>query len=219
MGNIASFIYDVSQHSFKLNGIDYQKELEEIIALLGDCSGKKILEIGAGTCRVSAFIKQRFPTAVVVATDISAAHLQVGKQKAEIETLVCATELLPQKLHRLFDVVVGIDTLHHHTDRILALVNCVKLLNPGGNLILREVSRLLPGFTLYKLIDKSDFLFSILQRLRYIDPAYFSHEEIKNVFQSLGLEQIKIKSLGRLGLVLVSGRKPKLIKKTRINDT
>ena len=207
MVNLASTLYDF--FATKVIRRKYLKELDEIINPLGNLSGKRILEVGAGTCKISAEIKRRFPSATVYSTDISASHLQLGKKKADIKTIICPTEALTRKLPPdSFDLVIAVDTVHHHRNRVRAFKNIFKVLKPGGKLAMREIDRLLPGYFNYKLIDKTDWLLSKLQGFSYIDPQYFSSEELKELLLLIGFRKIRIKKLGRDALIQLYAEKP-----------
>ena len=207
MVNLASKLYDYIQKNS--SPVGYYYEIQETISFLGDLSGKDILEVGAGTCKVSAFIKNKFPTANVVASDISKSHLEMGSKKAKIETIVSPTEEIHKKLSKKFDIIISNDTLHHHTNRILALKNCYHLLKEGGVLLIRDVGRLSPGFTRYNILDKADFVSSKLQGLRYVSPSYFSKEEFIDLLRCIGFRSFTVKGLKiyGLGLIIIVAKK------------
>jgi len=206
MVNFASKLYDYTQKKrFGFEG--YYRDIQEIISELGDLSDKDILEIGAGTCKVSTFIKKKFPTANVVASDISKSHLELGSKKAQITTIISPTESLHKKLHKKFDIIIGVDTIHHHMNRMLALKNCYHLLKNNGVLVLRDESRFLPSFRKYKIIDKTDFLFSKLQGLKHVSPSYFSAEEFVELLNCIGFKSVSIKDLNKDGKIIITAKK------------
>lgn len=203
---VVAWLYDLHEHIFKNEA---SQERAELLEILGNTNHKKLLEAGAGTCRFSAFIKKSFPDTDIYAADISRKYLTAGAKKADIKTIRCATEELPQKLGSdFFDIVLMIDTLHHHADRSWALKSVFEVLKPGGLLVMREVDREKRGFFRYKLIDKTDLLFSALQGLKYRAPQYFSAAELRALLELIGFREIKIKPLGRKAFILCKAIKP-----------
>ncbi len=203
---LAAWLYDLHEHLFRKEA---SRERAELLALLGDTNHKKLLEAGAGTCRFSAFIKNNFPGTEIYAADISREHLAAGAKKADLKTIICPTEELPQKLPpNFFDIVLMIDTLHHHADRIRALESVYEILKPGGMLVMREVDRDASGFFGYKLIDKTDLIFSVLQGSAYRAPQYFSAAELKALLNLIGFSGIELRPLGRKAWLLCKAIKP-----------
>jgi ubiquinone/menaquinone biosynthesis C-methylase UbiE/uncharacterized protein YbaR (Trm112 family) len=78
----------------------------------------KVLEIGAGTCWASALIKKKYPTSLVVASDISPYALEKGSDVAQLlESTVdyrvaCDAERLPFS-DEYFDVLLSNAAIHH----------------------------------------------------------------------------------------------------------
>lgn len=81
----------------------------------GDGEGLKFLEIGAGTGRLTGFMKQAFPKARIVATDMSAAYLQKARSNLsnfeKIDFLQALGEDLPLP-DRSFDLVYSCFLFH-----------------------------------------------------------------------------------------------------------
>ncbi|MCS7240706.1 MAG: class I SAM-dependent methyltransferase [Candidatus Bipolaricaulota bacterium] len=203
---LAAWIYDLGERIFRGK---ISQERAELLAFLGNTNHKKLLEAGAGTCRFSAFLKRCFPYTEVYATDISREYLARGAKKADIETVLCPTEELIQRFpSSVFDIVLMVDALHHHADRIRALLNVFAVLKPGGMLVMREVDRDAPGFLKYKLIDKIDLLLSALQGLKYRAPEYFNTSELQTLLRLIGFCHVEVKPLGRDALILCKAVKP-----------
>ncbi len=79
-GEIASK-YDEKRFKGQGGEIIKYKENEIVLGMLGDLKGKKILDLGAGTCRYSIEFADK--GAEVTALDISQEMLDEGKRKAE----------------------------------------------------------------------------------------------------------------------------------------
>lgn len=182
--NLIGKLYDIE--SF-WNNDKRRYEEQEVFNLVKDNKVEKFLEVGAGTCRFSAMIKEKNPEIEVYATDISEKYLENGGEKADINTFVIESEILREKFkENTFDTILMTDTLHHHKDRIKTLENIYAILKPNGVFIIRELNRLSNQFYKYRLVDKTDLFLSKLQGLPYIHPEYFSKEELINLLKLVG---------------------------------
>ncbi|MFW5902294.1 MAG: class I SAM-dependent methyltransferase [archaeon] len=79
-GEVASK-YDEERFTGQGGEIINRREKKNVLDLLGDIEGKKILDLGAGTCRYSVLFSEQ--GAEVTAMDISQEMLNEGKKKAE----------------------------------------------------------------------------------------------------------------------------------------
>ena len=101
-----------------------------------DFSGK-VLEIGAGTCWATALVKKKYPSDLVVATDISPYALQKGLSVAGLlestvdYRIVCDAESLPFS-NEYFDVVLSNATIHHFSDPQKGLCEMWRVLRSTG---------------------------------------------------------------------------------------
>lgn len=105
-----------------------------------DLGGATVLEIGGGLCWGSLVVKQRHPSAMVVATDVSASALRlaatVGDMAGAPPDLLYAADV-----HRLpfadawCDLVVGSEVLHHLDDPVAGLREIRRVLRPGGRYV------------------------------------------------------------------------------------
>lgn len=191
MAGLATHIYEWFQATVDFLFGGHRRRLDREVAPLGDLSGKRVLEFGAGTCRVAAHIKRTFPSAEVVASDVSEEFLERGRRKADLITVVSETEELAGRLRGRFDVVLGVDTLHHHRNRVRALENCRQLLRRGGKLMIRETGRFSAGFRLYRWLDGGDRMLWRLQGKEPVEPGYFSQEELVDLLGKLGFREIR----------------------------
>ena len=105
-------------------------------------SGEKILDIAAGTGTSSMALK--LPGVEVVAADFSKGMLAEGKKRyPELEFVFADAMKLPFKNNE-FDVVTMSFGLRNVQDRDKALGEFLRVLKPGGRLVICEFSRV-PG--------------------------------------------------------------------------
>ena len=116
------------------------------IAQAGVRPGFKVLDIAGGTGDLSkAFAKQAGPTGEVWLTDINESMLRVGRDRLLNKgiitpTLICDAEKIPFPSH-YFDRVTVAFGLRNMTHKDVALAEMVRVLKPGGKLLVLEFSK------------------------------------------------------------------------------
>ena len=127
-------------------------------AIAPHCSGR-ILEIGGGIGNISAqFLKEGKDLTVTELQDEycsiirnKLARYKGLKDVVRMDITDPGFESMHMDLLGKFDTVFALNVVEHIADRQLALVNCRKLLKPGGKLVI-----LVPAFQmLYNRFDKS----------------------------------------------------------------
>lgn len=133
--NLAAREYD-KKESY-LNSFEKGK----IIPLLGDIKDKKILDVGAGTGRVSIPLARQ--GARVTALDVSAEMLEILKQKAKrlpIETIVGDAEALPFA-DASFDIVVAAFLIVHLKNPERFFDEVYRVLKDNGIFLLTNINQ------------------------------------------------------------------------------
>lgn len=117
--------------------------LEYAYHLLGDVTGKTVLEFGCGDGLNTVVLAKR--GAKVIAFDLSAELVELATKRVEangcrgVELLLASAHSLPLKDESV-DVVFGIAILHH-LDLELASQNVRRVLKKGGRAIFKEPMR------------------------------------------------------------------------------
>jgi len=118
--------------------------LEYAYALLGDVTGKTILDFGCGSGENALLLARR--GARVIGVDISTALLTLASRRLALNGLGDAAEFMVGSAHDLplpdnsVDVVLGIAILHH-LDLAAAAREVRRVLKPGGLAIFQEPVR------------------------------------------------------------------------------
>ncbi len=113
-------------------------EKNQLIPLLGEVKGKKILDVGAGTGRVSVPLAKA--GADVVALDASEAMLKKLKSKIKIETVVADGEDLPFD-SGTFDCVVAAFFIVHLKNPARFFDEAYRVLKDGGLLVVTNINQ------------------------------------------------------------------------------
>ncbi|MBW8189932.1 bifunctional demethylmenaquinone methyltransferase/2-methoxy-6-polyprenyl-1,4-benzoquinol methylase UbiE [Neiella marina] len=132
-----------------------------------ECSGVKVgdrvLDIAGGTGDITALMSKRVgPTGQVVLADINASMLKVGKAKlrdrgvvGNIDFVQANAEALPFPSN-YFDVITIAFGLRNVTEKSNALASMLRVLKPGGRLLVLEFSKPQYGW-LNKVYDTYSF--------------------------------------------------------------
>ena len=183
-------------------------------------SGERILDIAAGTGTSSmAFIGEGIS---VVAADFSNGMLEVGKKRyPELEFAFADAMNLPFK-DQEFDVVTMSFGLRNVQDRNVALVEFLRVLKPGGRLVICEFSHV-PGFLgvfyrfyLKNVLPKISALFTKAQDaygyLAESIAAWPNQNELAADIEKAGFASVAYKNLTFGVVALHSATKPSAIK-------
>ncbi len=131
--NLAAQIYDENENY--LNSF----EQGELIPLLGALAGKKVLDVGAGTGRLSLPLANR--GASVTALDVSPKMLELVKRKnAKIITVVGDAESLPFESGS-FDIVTAAFLIVHLKDPTRFFDEVYRVLKDGGMFVVTNINQ------------------------------------------------------------------------------
>jgi demethylmenaquinone methyltransferase/2-methoxy-6-polyprenyl-1,4-benzoquinol methylase len=180
------------------------------IAVSGVAAGHRVLDIAAGTGDLTrAFARKVGPGGCVVHTDINEAMLRVGRDRMVDEGIVtpsvlCDAEQLPFG-DATFDLVSVAFGLRNMTHKELALREFLRVLKPGGKLLVLEFSHV--AKPLAKAYDW--YSFNILPRLgkllagdadsyRYLAESIRMHPDqaaLKAMMKSCGFAHVDIHNM------------------------
>jgi ubiquinone biosynthesis O-methyltransferase len=118
-------------------------ELELILELIGDVSGRKVLDVGCGDGELAVELWRR--GAAVVGIDastamIDAANGRAKKWSADIRFQVAVAEHLPFLVEQ-FDIVTAITILCFVGDAAPVFREIARVLRPGGRIVIGELGK------------------------------------------------------------------------------
>ncbi|MCW4016303.1 MAG: methyltransferase domain-containing protein [Candidatus Bathyarchaeota archaeon] len=155
----------------------------------------KVLEVGAGTCWVSALIKKKHQNSLVVASDVSPYALEKGQKISSIlestvdYTIACDVKSLPFS-DEYFDVVLSNATIHHFPDPQRGVCEMYRVLKKGGKCYaLGEVAAGIPFKTI--LTSQIGFAGKRAKSLE-IEEKIYSLTQWKRFFETSGFSEITV---------------------------
>lgn len=172
--------------------------------------GDRVLDIAGGTGDLSlAFAAKVGPTGRVVHTDINEAMLREGRDRlldkgVVLPTLVCDAEMLPFASESFNTVTVAFG-LRNMTHKDQALKEMLRVLKPGGKLLVLEFSKV--AKPLEKAYDW--YSFNVLPKLgqwvagdaqsyKYLAESIRMHpgqEELRQLMKSVGFGHVDVHNL------------------------
>jgi demethylmenaquinone methyltransferase/2-methoxy-6-polyprenyl-1,4-benzoquinol methylase len=132
-----------------------------------------MLDAGGGTGRVSAALRGLVGTMVV--SDLSHNMLRQAAAKGGLDPVRAHAEGLPFPDHS-FDRVLVVDALHHFCDQRDALSDLLRVLKPGGRLVIEE-----PDNTRFAVK-----LVALAERLALMRSKFYSPEAIGDMIADHG---------------------------------
>jgi len=173
-------------------------------------AGMRVLDIAGGTGDLSlGFAKQVGTTGQVVHTDINEAMLSTGRDRllnagVILPTTVCDAEKLPFA-DGYFDIVSVAFGLRNMTHKDVALKEMLRVLKPGGKLLVLEFSKV--ASPLQKMYDW--YSFKVLPKLgslvagdaasyQYLAESIRMHpdqETLRTLIQSVGFAHVDVHNL------------------------
>jgi ubiquinone/menaquinone biosynthesis C-methylase UbiE len=104
-----------------------------VLEHLGDLNGKRVADVGCGKGRFARIVKERNPSASVVALDLAEAMLR--SIPAEIERVAASMTALPLATEA-FDGAYATESLEHAVDIPAAVAELARIVKPGGKLVI-----------------------------------------------------------------------------------
>ena len=108
---------------------------ERLRSLLRLPAAGRLLDAGGGTGRVASQLRPLVDDIVI--SDMSPGMLQQARQKNGLRPLVAQAEKLPFS-DGSFDRVLVVDALHHFCQQEEAVADLLRVLKPGGRLVIEE---------------------------------------------------------------------------------
>jgi ubiquinone biosynthesis O-methyltransferase len=133
----------VQWRSSEIGAITERLERQLILELVGDVSGRRVLDVGCGDGEFAVELTKRH--AIVVGIDASSEMIDAAKgrsklQKTDAAFQVATAEHLPFSAEQ-FDVVTAITILCFVDDAASIFREMARVLRPGGRLVIGELGK------------------------------------------------------------------------------
>jgi demethylmenaquinone methyltransferase/2-methoxy-6-polyprenyl-1,4-benzoquinol methylase len=166
-----------------------QPDVGRLARLLGLPSPGRLLDAGGGTGRVSEHLQGSVGTVVV--SDLSQRMLKRARAK-HIPCVRAHAEKLPFE-NGQFEHVLVVDALHHFCDQQQAIEDLIRVLKPGGRMLIEE-------FDLNKLPVQ---LLAMLEKMFLMGSRFLHPETIADMIAAHRLT-VRIESGGRFAAWIVA---------------
>ena len=192
------------------------------VEMSGIKAGNRVLDIAGGTADLARLFAQRAgPTGQVMLTDINSSMLTAGRDRLldggySLPAVQCDAEKIPFPAN-YFDCVSVAFGLRNMTHKDLALREMLRVLKPGGRLLVLEFSKvwkpLQPIYDAYSfkvLPLMGKFITKDADSYRYLAESIRMHpsqEELKQMMQTAGFERVEYYNLAAGVVALHKGYK------------
>ncbi len=149
-----------------------------------------LLDAGGGTGRIAQFL--RTLTDHIIVADLSYEMLLQANNKSGLLTVCSHTENLPFR-DGIFDRIIMIDALHHVCDQADTAKELLRVLKPGGRIIIEEPN-------IEKFVIKG---LAVAEKILGMRSHFLSPTEIANLFEDC---VTKIESGGHISWVMIDSK-------------
>jgi ubiquinone/menaquinone biosynthesis C-methylase UbiE len=133
-----SATYDTSRLQQLFFDRVHARVVRELHGVVRGVEAPVVCDVGCGTGRLLARLRESFPAASLIGVDAAAGMVEVASRKPELQDVrlcVGSAEALPLE-DASCDVVVSTVSFHHWADQAAGLREVARVLRPGGRLLL-----------------------------------------------------------------------------------
>jgi ubiquinone/menaquinone biosynthesis C-methylase UbiE len=147
------------------------RDPQRLLDALQPQDGDRLLDIGGGTGRVSGAFDGHVQ---VVICDPAPGMLSQARGKG-LRACAGVAEHLPFA-DRRFERIVAVDSLHHFRDQRVAAMELLRVLRPGGRLVVEEPD----------IRQRAVKVVALLERLLLMRSRFLSLPDLKRLFEAYG---------------------------------
>jgi ubiquinone/menaquinone biosynthesis C-methylase UbiE len=200
MSSNAIFTNSIAENYEKYMGpIFFEPYAKDMADRLSSGSVHSLLEVACGTAQVTRLLKERFPDAKIVATDLNPGMLELAKRivspEDKIEWLIANAEELPFDDNE-FDAVICQFGLMFVPDKQKAVKEAYRVLKQGGRFLFNTWDRIEKNH-IYKIA--SDVLISYFKDNPpdFFDVPFsmYDSDEMESLLKSAGFGNVSVENV------------------------
>jgi demethylmenaquinone methyltransferase/2-methoxy-6-polyprenyl-1,4-benzoquinol methylase len=195
------------------------RRLTAALALGPDSTARSVLDVGTGTGKLAEAIQALAPAADVIGVDFALPMLRAGSRRV---ALAQADGMRLPFADETFDAVTSGFVVRNLGDVRVGLVEQVRVLRPGGRLVILETTpgpggwiriffefyfrRLVPLLGTLVAGDATAYTYLPESTLAFVEPS-----RLREVLRAAGLRDVQTRALALGCVALTCGRKPSVI--------
>ena len=172
--------FDATADCYDVKIDESDGRFQSLLGNCGDCNNKRILDVGCGNGRYASMLLRRYPQAGIIGLDISQELLNAAPKG--IRTVQDSILNMPFE-NDTFDVVYCIEALEHAVNIEKAISEGIRVLAPGGTLIIIDKNREKLGIreipSWEKWFDRDEILNMIREKGVNASAEFISYGNVK----------------------------------------
>ena len=207
---VEAWIYDVFVSPAVLQARD--RIFKETPALESLPPGAAVLDVGCGGGQIAAELARENPTLRVFGLDFAMPQIRRARRRSRDVRFVPGSALELPFPDGAFDLVYSIGSIKHWPDRARGLSECVRVLRPGGRLLVLDLDRECTVEESREFVRMTRFprfiqpLWMKVFRAKLVEPS-LTPAEARGHCRRLPLEELRAERLSQSPAFVLYGRK------------
>lgn len=176
---------------------DFRTQAALVADLINETGAKRVLELGSGLGYNVLELERQCPDVEIVGLDLLKRHVRRGQALARgnprISFVEASFDQIPSQLGR-FDIIFGVETLCHATDRPAVAASVSEALNPGGLLVVFDACR---SSNFDDLSDDMQLAVNLYEATTALRGGFGTGEQWADAYRQVGLSTRRLEDMSR----------------------